>query len=342
MLAPAATLVISTPDPRQLLQDCAAADPGLPRRLATADHRREDFLALEDWLLSLHGVSAEAEPALAASRLDRAGRGHGWLRIDALSLVISRDRLVALPQQPGDTEDAAALIDAVLPHLPPLGTVHAAGTQRLLDLDATAEARFAPAWRTAGRPLDSHLPEGPRGAEWRRWLTEAQMLLHEHPLNQQREARGLRPLNALWLAGGVATAVTPRDAGVHLLGAHALTAVLPLRTDASQPGAFESRGMRASAPSARSPESDTRGASILVWLHRPLEMPPLEKLPGERPAENGQPCQQLPPEVAATLAQGAFSLRILEPSGRQCYDRRLWHALRAWRRPLLALAGGHP
>lgn len=244
-------LVISTPDPQQLLRDCAAADSRFGHRLAAADHQREDFLPVEDWLLAAHGIPAEAEPALAAAALGLSGRGHGWLRIDALSLVISRDRLVALPQQNDDGRDAATLIDAVLAQMPPIGALHAVGDARLLDLDAPAEARFSPAWRTANRPLDDHLPQGPRGAEWRRWLTEAQMLLHEHPLNVEREARGLRPLNALWLAGGDAHAPAPRDCGVRLLGAHALSAMLPV---------------------------DQSDAGPTVWLHQPGELPPDEVL----------------------------------------------------------------
>jgi hypothetical protein len=284
-------LVIATPDPGALLADW----PDLARRLAPADHRREDFLAVEDWLLAMHGVPAEAEPALAAISLGVPGRRHGWLRIDALSLVISRDRLVALPQQPDDAADTAVLIDAVLPELPPLGELHASATERLLDLDMPPDARFAPVWRTANRPLDDHLPQGPRGAEWRRWLTEAQMLLHEHPLNAEREARSLRPLNALWLSGGAASAPTPRECGVRLLGTHAFGTMLPL---------------------------DPAAPQIMAWYHAP----------GQRP----------PADLARKLATASFDLRILEPSGRQCYTRRAWQALRVWRKPLATLAPGLP
>ena len=241
----AGTLLIATPDPQALLHDW----PALASRLAVADHRHEDFLALEDWLLSLHDIAADAEPALAASTAGLGGRGRGWLRVDALSLVISRDRLVAMPQRPEDTADAAALVDATLSQLPPMGTLHAHGDGRLLDLDAPPDARFAPPWRTAGRPLDDHLPQGPRGAEWRRWLTEAQMLLHEHPLNAEREARGLRPLNALWLSGGAIAAPRPQDCGARLLGSHPFTQMLPVGGPAP-------------------------GADIVIWPHEAGQRPP--------------------------------------------------------------------
>ena len=37
---------------------------------------------------------------------------------------------------------------------------------------------------------------------WRRWLTEMQMLLHEHPVNAAREARGRAPVTGVWFSGG--------------------------------------------------------------------------------------------------------------------------------------------
>lgn len=289
----AATLLIATPDPQALLADCPLLGP----RLARADASEEAFLAIEDWLLAIHGVAADAEPALAATAAGLIGRGHGWLRVDALTLVVSRDRLIALPQAAGDASDAARLIDALLPQLPRIGVAHALGEARLVDLDAPTDARLAPAWRTANRPLDSHLPDGPRGPDWRRWLTEAQMLLHEHPLNTERESRGLRPLNALWLAGGAAAAPSPHPRGIRMYGAHPLAAALPL---------------------AAGTPSGSEQAPVRVWLHQPGENPPEPLL--------------------RALSAGRFQLRVLEPSGQQVYDRRPWHALRVWRKPLTSLS----
>jgi hypothetical protein len=45
---------------------------------------------------------------------------------------------------------------------------------------------------------------------WRRLQAEVQMLLHVHPLNAEREAAGLLPVNSFWLSGcGVALPETP-------------------------------------------------------------------------------------------------------------------------------------
>lgn len=42
------------------------------------------------------------------------------------------------------------------------------------------------------------------GRPWRRLVNELQMLWFDHPVNRDRESRGLRPVNSLWLFGGAA------------------------------------------------------------------------------------------------------------------------------------------
>lgn len=47
-----------------------------------------------------------------------------------------------------------------------------------------------------------HLPRGEDAATWRRWMSEMQMLLHDHPVNLNRETRGLAPVTGVWIAEG--------------------------------------------------------------------------------------------------------------------------------------------
>jgi hypothetical protein len=54
----------------------------------------------------------------------------------------------------------------------------------------------------AGRDIEPLLPQGNDAMQFRARLNELQMLLHEHPVNQAREARGDLPANSLWLWGG--------------------------------------------------------------------------------------------------------------------------------------------
>lgn len=53
-----------------------------------------------------------------------------------------------------------------------------------------------------GEDLLQHLPQGPDGRRWRALFNEVQVVLHQQPLNRQRVARGLAPVNCLWLWGG--------------------------------------------------------------------------------------------------------------------------------------------
>lgn len=53
----------------------------------------------------------------------------------------------------------------------------------------------------AANPAEDILPRGRDAGGLRRLMTELQMLLHEHPVNTQRELRGLPALNAIWVHG---------------------------------------------------------------------------------------------------------------------------------------------
>lgn len=52
-----------------------------------------------------------------------------------------------------------------------------------------------------GRDVALFRPTGTDARRWRTLLAEIEMILHSHPINQQREARGLLPVNSLWLWG---------------------------------------------------------------------------------------------------------------------------------------------
>jgi len=52
-----------------------------------------------------------------------------------------------------------------------------------------------------GRNLRELLPSGRDAVRVRSLVNELQMLLHEHPVNERRAARGLPPVNSVWLWG---------------------------------------------------------------------------------------------------------------------------------------------
>ncbi|MFC5437435.1 phosphoglycerate mutase [Rhodanobacter umsongensis] len=66
----------------------------------------------------------------------------------------------------------------------------------------TSLPEFAAPERALGEDLSQHLPQGVEGRYWRVLLNEVQVILHQHPLNAERRARALAPVNSLWLWGG--------------------------------------------------------------------------------------------------------------------------------------------
>ena len=61
---------------------------------------------------------------------------------------------------------------------------------------------FAAPDRVLGDDLLGYLPQGAADAAWRQLFNETQVLLHQHPVNAERRARGQMPVNCLWLWGG--------------------------------------------------------------------------------------------------------------------------------------------
>lgn len=75
-----------------------------------------------------------------------------------------------------------------------------------------SDLRTAPLSHVLGRNAGLFKPQGTDAARWLADLTEAQMLLHSHSVNQAREARGLPVINSLWPwgAGEVSESVVDR------------------------------------------------------------------------------------------------------------------------------------
>lgn len=79
--------------------------------------------------------------------------------------------------------------------------VYGAPTRWYVAHESLAGLATASPDRVIGRNIDPWLPRS-RGARlWRRLQNEVQMRLHTHPLNAEREARGQRPVNSVWLSG---------------------------------------------------------------------------------------------------------------------------------------------
>ncbi|HVJ24793.1 MAG TPA: hypothetical protein VM756_12740 [Burkholderiales bacterium] len=155
---------------------------------------------LERWLHDAFSLEEKVIPAGALSLIagNRDPGSDSWLRADPVHLRLMRDRVVVMPAEALAISQEEA--DAFCASL----NEHFAGVMEIVPLDA---ARWCA--RVFGKALD--LDDVPAlqvaGREIRlsrerdREVTEIQMVLHEHPVNAAREARGEPPVNSLWLWG---------------------------------------------------------------------------------------------------------------------------------------------
>lgn len=102
-----------------------------------------------------------------------------------------------------DAGDARTLFDALQPLFGDAGFVLHWGAAHRWYVEHASLAGLATASldRVIGRNVDPWLPDAGSSRPWQRLQGEAQMLLHGHDVNTRREARGLDPVNSLWLSG---------------------------------------------------------------------------------------------------------------------------------------------
>ncbi|SEL88123.1 hypothetical protein SAMN05216359_12147 [Roseateles sp. YR242] len=179
-------------------------------------------------LARLRGVDDDALP-VAAWRLRDAGVAPGdaaWALVTPIHLAVGADQVTALaPATLGLTEDESrAFLEALTPEVFPAAQGWAT---RWLAVDTWAVSHpsldgqmAASLDRILNRAVETWMPTS---RPLRTLLNELQMVLHDLPLNQARDTRGLRPVNAAWVSG------CGRDRG------HALPADLLVDTRLREP-----------------------------------------------------------------------------------------------------------
>jgi hypothetical protein len=165
--------------------------------------------------VALAALRGQAQPSATAWAVD-AGPELNWALMTPVHLAVGSDGVDMLPPAALNLSESDALrFTALLRELWPEGE----GWQwRLLDATHWAIAHAsaldglhaASIERVAGRPIEPWLPQS---RVLRRWQNEAQMLMHGHALNEEREARGEHPVNSVWIgdigrSGGAKPEVT--------------------------------------------------------------------------------------------------------------------------------------
>lgn len=191
------------------------------------------------------------------SKPDADVRPFQWLRADPVWLQpdLTTARLMAWGNLALTLDDASALITPLKPLFGEFGYVLEAREPEAWTLQCPRETRlpsFPHPLAALGDDAFPYLPEGPDARRWRSLMGEAQVLLHQHPVNVERARRGLPPANSLWFWGaGVlpdrveidADRVTTADPELAAY-ARVAGATVSDRVDATKPGLIDLRAER--------------------------------------------------------------------------------------------------
>jgi hypothetical protein len=177
--------------------------------LARARASTAPAVSVSRWLLDafeVQGVEGEAVPLGALTLLGEGGDAGDalWARADPVHLRLMRDRLIMVPSPVFalSAEEAQALTGSLNLHFQDQLEFHAVRPdQWCVRFAEPVELQAAPSpLEAAGR--DANLGRAPGPSRSAALMNEAQMLLHAHPVNEAREARGELPINSVWLWGG--------------------------------------------------------------------------------------------------------------------------------------------
>lgn len=222
------------------------ACPGLARLLRHGGRPSAHAETIAEWLAPRFGVVRQIDWPLAPLLLKASGVDPGdgwWLVADPVTLVAGRDD-VRFTGRVADlaANDTDALLAKINLHFAADGLAFVAPAPDRWFVRAPRPMTIATSalTRAIGQPLHPLQPQGADAGTWRRWTSEIEMLLFEHPVNVDRERRGMASVNSVWLSGGGRlpppgrTQIAPRsfaaDQEIAALAQHAGSAHSPLPT----------------------------------------------------------------------------------------------------------------
>jgi len=224
---------------------------------------------LEEWLHDAFALGDEPLPAGALTLLAAGGEpaGDSWSRADPVHLRLMRDRLVLVPAAAlrVTSGEAEALCDALSRHFGERLALQVIDAERWVARTPPALVfGSAPPLALAGRDVALAMPANTAAHQL---LNEAQMVLHSHPLNEAREARGEPAINSIWLWGA------GRLASIDAPSWHSVSAAEPLALGLARAAGVRHRTLPASGVAwlDRMPE-EGRHLVVLDALRAPLAL----------------------------------------------------------------------
>mgnify|MGYP003670325738 CR=1 FL=1 len=186
--------------------------PSLEIILAKSVSTKNPSQEIDAWLCHTFGITKQQNWPVAPIMLQLDGSGKVetgkdyWIRADPVHLRLEQNHIMLADSQAFQItkEEAEQFTNKLNHNLSNNGLV-------LLPLQPDRwyiRTTNTPAIRThtlnkvTCENINNFLPSGEEGITWNKIFNETQMLLHEDPLNQAREARGELAINSIWFWGG--------------------------------------------------------------------------------------------------------------------------------------------
>ena len=175
--------------------------------IARGRRKRKAPVAREAWLFERFGARRQHDWPVAPYTLLADGGAPGerfWMRADPVHLSVGLDTLALA----GDTLDvsraeAEALAATLHGHFGGAFALQTPFPERwYVGFPQAPDVHTTPPSAARGAALRDKLPTGAEATRFRALLNEVQMLLHEHPVNTEREVRGAPAVNSVWFWGG--------------------------------------------------------------------------------------------------------------------------------------------
>lgn len=261
--------------------------------------------------LLFHLFGYDTSVGLPAAAMSLLGEGHNlqdsWLHADPVQFIPARDHVLIGTTEPLVPAELAAIAADIARHFEM--DVQVVTGQLLIRHAAPAGLTLVPTDDVLGRELGRVLPEGREYLPWLSFINEIQMLLHGSEVNHAREARGVSPVNGLWLWGN-GPAPAPRPAPYTMIwGGDSLVRGLSRHGKGPEPQAL---------PSGAEPVLDVDGGSQLVVFADDADPAALE--------------QYWFQPLLAALRSGKLSRLTLHSADGRAFTTTRFDLLRFWRR----------
>jgi hypothetical protein len=196
-------------DLKRCTATASVANGVLARWLARGDALPPDSPGIECAVRAVFQWPGAALPIAALTREFDVGdaAGSSWLRADPAHVRadMTTARMLACGELGLSPAECVSIARDLKPLFGDSGFEFEATLPNRWYLRASREAELPDsAWPddAMGDDLKLHLPVGAAGRRWRVLFNETQVLLHNHPVNAARVARGAVSVNSLWFWGG--------------------------------------------------------------------------------------------------------------------------------------------